>query len=1044
MASSQKIILNADGSVKLTILDNYIQQGNDGVDDIYIGVVALPSSVSGVANFELPNGDVNTLSGIYQAQISDGQGSSYAGFKFTLKQAQTLYEGNVKMSLQLTDTNSNVLYSYASLLTINPAVMTPSEQKISQAQWNSLISSLASYQLQFSNTNVRGYQSLAQAQADIPNLAVNQVVIYKTGTNWTIGVSNGTVITTLIVVSENYLSLDGGTLTKGGFKVGDDQWGNELISSPVNRSILVNDVTGDDLIEIFSSGELGVHNVVNPTADKDASNKKYVDSEIAKVVDGTTQVGKAVQDQNGDVINTTYQKVAEKGIAGGYAPLNASGKVPDSYLPSDTSKFYAGTITSGVCTVNQAFITKFGVPTLTISANDINTYDGAYFVATNNFTIASGNAGIAITLTSGDELISHGSVGYAKIDSNNDVVSVNGQTGAVAIRFDNYNGEISSITPTIASGLNTGTRYMTSDSYEFRVRRPYFNSVLLLYEIADKKVVVVKTGTISTDTWDDDPQYKKKLVGEVEFTSSKTLEEAIKFIAHKDLQGDIYTVETTDYGNVFVFNEEESGTTTQYSLLANGYVYKVNYDTATDTYEIISYSTLISITHADLLAKVNAGTLIAGQQYRITDYTCSTSTIDTQSAGHQFDIIVKADSINKLNENARAILHDGDTYFANTKISAWKLRYSIANDTSRFAWADEANGKGVIYWMKDEFNNDCPYDFKNIQFKRKLTNGVLDLVGGVDTWVYTFTLTDLTNSDIVDISLKQNTEYQDDEGQYWNCSFNTIKEAILDYEPDGLIRLKLNDNVFLNVFDNNDTYLYYGCYSNTFGNYCYSNTFGTNCFNNTFGTGCYNNTFGTNCYSNTFGNSCFNNTFGTKCYSNAFGTYCSRNTFGTTCYNNAFGTKCYSNTFGASCSRNTFGTECSGNAFGTYCSRNTFGTTCYNNAFGTTCYNNAFGTGCNNNTFGIECNNNTFGNSCQYDKITGNSVRYLNIDNGIQGASAANKLELYDSGAIANNEYQISFKKSASGRYLMLWATDTGTMTGKYKALNTDAIWTAL
>ena len=87
---------------------------------------------------------------------------------------------------------------------------------------------------------------------------------------------------------------------------------------------------------------------------------------------------------------------------------------------------------------------------------------------------------------------------------------------------------------------------------------------------------------------------------------------------------------------------------------------------------------------------------------------------------------------------------------------------------------------------------------------------------------------------------------------------------------------------------------------------------------------------------------------------------------------------------------------------------------------------------------------NTFGNSCQYDKITGNSVRYLNIDNGIQGASAANKLELYDSGAIANKEYQISFKKSASGRYLMLWATDTGTMTGKYKALNTDAIWTAL
>ena len=28
--------------------------------------------------------------------------------------------------------------------------------------------------------------------------------------------------------------------------------------------------------------------------------------------------------------------------------------------------------------------------------------------------------------------------------------------------------------------------------------------------------------------------------------------------------------------------------------------------------------------------------------------------------------------------------------------------------------------------MKDEWNNECPYDFKNIQFIRKLTDGYLD------------------------------------------------------------------------------------------------------------------------------------------------------------------------------------------------------------------------------------------------------------------------------------------------------------------------------
>jgi hypothetical protein len=47
---------------------------------------------------------------------------------------------------------------------------------------------------------------------------------------------------------------------------------------------------------------------------------------------------------------------------------------------------------------------------------------------------------------------------------------------------------------------------------------------------------------------------------------------------------------------------------------------------------------------------------------------------------------------------------------------------------------------------------------------------------------------------------------------------------------------------------------------------------------------------------------------------------------------------------------------------------------------------------------------------------------------------------LYDS-AILNKDYQVTFKKSASGKYLMLWATDTGSMTGKVKDSNLDTTW---
>ena len=62
--------------------------------------------------------------------------------------------------------------------------------------------------------------------------------------------------------------------------------------------------------------------------------------------------------------------------------------------------------------------------------------------------------------------------------------------------------------------------------------------------------------------------------------------------------------------------------------------------------------------------------LVPGQLYRITDYQCTTSLTNTMSAEHQFDIIVRANSKNMLNEEASAILHAGDTYFANNKLEA--------------------------------------------------------------------------------------------------------------------------------------------------------------------------------------------------------------------------------------------------------------------------------------------------------------------------------------------------------------------------------------
>ena len=275
---------------------------------------------------------------------------------------------------------------------------------------------------------------------------------------------------------------------------------------------------------------------------------------------------------------------------------------------------------------------------------------------------------------------------------------------------------------------------------------------------------------------------------------------------------------------------------------------------------------ITSITWHELKQLRDGNNLLPGHQYRITDYQCTTTQEDTQSAGHQFDIIVTADSINKLNEKARAYLHDGDTYFENSNLAAWQLWYSLDNDTNRFAWADDSLGHGVIYRMIDEYNNDCPYDFKNIQFKRykitkskssSLVGTYLAIIANPDMGLeidsndskmfYTFsylgelnTLTEYRGETLEDASIIGNT-LQSDDGSPYGVYGNTIKYYFDSSIENSKPIQNLNYIVFL-TYSIDD--IYYGCYSNSFGNWCQGNSFGNGCQGNSFGNGCQGNSFG--------------------------------------------------------------------------------------------------------------------------------------------------------------------------------------------------------
>lgn len=172
-------------------------------------------------------------------------------------------------------------------------------------------------------------------------------------------------------------------------------------------------------------------------------------------------------------------------------------------------------------------------------------------------------------------------------------------------------------------------------------------------------------------------------------------------------------------------------------------------------------SLLCSINYNDLLDKRNSYNLTPGVFYKIEDYeTTVADDPEARSAGHPFHIIVLALDNHTLSERAWAMRSDRDGgYFDNSKVEAWQVWYCLDNDKSRFQWADRQRGKGVIYRLIDEWGNDCPYDFKNIQFKRyaagtsdtRLTDFEDNLVAfpcdgldgiraknGIYTWAYTF------------------------------------------------------------------------------------------------------------------------------------------------------------------------------------------------------------------------------------------------------------------------------------------------------------------
>ena len=341
---------------------------------------------------------------------------------------------------------------------------------------------------------------------------------------------------------------------------------------------------------------------------------------------------------------------------------------------------------------------------------------------------------------------------------------------------------------------------------------------------------------------------------------------------------------------------------------------------------------MVSITYSSLKSKRDNSQLIPGQMYRITDFVTTTSQTGTESAGHQFDIVVTATGTNTLSENAKAIQHNGnDNYFNNSNLDAWEIKYDINNDAKKYAWADTTNGKGVIYYMKDEWGNECPYDFKNIMFLRFAITAVTDyndtlLSNFGDTSLrnviwdgsqpgelrffplsYTdqtfsygdttrnrkttftvdsspiapmFTFTTFSDSNgYIDGSSGNYNIFSDSNGKKGGFFNNIIKPYYETFEIEGntYYRQKLNNNVFYGVLDTKEL-TFDACRDNLLDINSHDNTF-------TFSSG---NKIGANCNNNIFYDNCSDNNIGNDFQYNLLNSLCQKNTFGNGCHDNRF------------------------------------------------------------------------------------------------------------------------------------------------------------
>lgn len=319
------IIFNKDGSVSESQLTDYINQHSDGVNFIDVSIVGKSvDEYTADGNFKLPNNDVVSLTGSFTNKIKTSTGV-YEGYRITLSSVVTEYQGDVALSIQVFNSDKTTLFTYPVTLYVNETTGRGGEP-ITQDQYEALRAMMADYQLQYARSNMRSYDTLAEANADLPNLSNGQMILAKETADSETSSVFQKVGDKLEGVSLDGLALDKFLRNKNAVGTGSFEWKVENQKYGYKNYFKIengNQVTiaqdgGVDPTFTIDSGRFGV------TLDKK----------------GVTNDGLTIYWSN-QIINQTgkpyYLDTRLLGLRNGVASLDADGKIPTYQLPSYVS-----------------------------------------------------------------------------------------------------------------------------------------------------------------------------------------------------------------------------------------------------------------------------------------------------------------------------------------------------------------------------------------------------------------------------------------------------------------------------------------------------------------------------------------------------------------------------------------------------------------------------------------------------------------------------------------------------------------------------------